>query len=160
MQPFLDIYPDATWIEVKDGDPTGLTLFQRHYSHRPYADGRKPKLYVGPGFKMVLLTPCARALFVWRKFISGDGQQGVNCAVFRNEGAGIASTLILAAEQLVWSRWPGERLFTYVNPRKVKGNPPGNCFRRAGWRPCGITKHRKLLILEKLNEGMALTRAA
>lgn len=149
-QPFLDIFPSATWVEVKDGDPSGLDLFSRHYSRYVYADGRQPKLFVGPGYKMVLLTPCARALFAWKKFKSADGQQGVNCAIFRNEGAGLASDLILAAEEMAWVRWPGERLYTYVNPRKVKGNPPGNCFLRAGWRPCGITKRRSLLILEKL----------
>jgi hypothetical protein len=30
-------------------------------------------------------TGDADALFVWRKFIDDSGQQGVNCAVFRNE---------------------------------------------------------------------------
>ena len=78
VQPFLAL-TDEPWIEVKDGDPTGLALFHRHYSYKPYKDGRRPALFVGPGEKLVLLTPCARALFVWRKFISGDGQQGVNC---------------------------------------------------------------------------------
>lgn len=97
---------------------------------------------------MVLLTPCARALFVWRKFISKDGQQGVNCAIFRNEGAGLSSQLILDAMQLAWQRWPGERFYTYVNPRRVLSSNPGYCFLRAGWRRCGITKTRKLLILE------------
>lgn len=147
VQPFLDLSDDI-WIEVKDGDPTGLALFHRHYSYRPYKDGRKPKLFVGPGEKMVLLTPCARALFVWRKFISGDGQQGINCAVFRNEGAGLASELIAAAMDRAWGRWPGERLFTYVNGRKVRSTNPGYCFQRAGWRKCGITKWNKLVIFE------------
>lgn len=98
-QPFLQ-FPGVVWMPVKDGDPRARELFRRHYSYRPYADGRDPSLFVGPGEKMVLLTPCLRALFVWRKFISGDGQDGVNCAVFRNEGAGLASELILAAESL------------------------------------------------------------
>lgn len=145
VQPFL--FGD-TWVEIRDGDPSGLVLFKRHYSHRPYKDGRKPKLFVGPGEKMVLITPCARSLFVWRKFISGDGQHGVNCAVFRNEGAGLSSLLIMAAMGLAWSRWPGERLFTYVNPRRVNSANPGFCFICAGWRRCGITKWNRLLILE------------
>jgi hypothetical protein len=85
-QPFLPI-TDQTWIPVKDGNLTGRSLFRRHYSYQQYRDGRDPALFVGPGEKMVLLTPDARALFVWRKFISGDTQQGVNCAVFRNEGS-------------------------------------------------------------------------
>lgn len=77
-QPFL--FGDGPWIEVKDGNVTGMSIFRRHYS----AMNRKPKIhqFVGPGEKMVLLTPNAKALFVWRKFISDAGEIGVNCAVF------------------------------------------------------------------------------
>lgn len=149
VQPFL--FSDGrSWIEVKDGDATGRDIFHRHYSYRRYKDGRDPALFVGPGEKMVLLTPSADALFVWRKFISADHQSGVNCAVFRNEGTAKASALILAAERLAWARWPGERLYTYVHPGKVASAVPGWCFIRARWKRCGTTKHRKLLIFEKL----------
>jgi len=96
----------------------------------------------------VLVTPDCDALFVWRKFISGDGQTGVNCAVFRNEGPIKSSVLIWEACRLAWQRWPGERLYTYVNPRKIRSTNPGCCFLKAGWRKCGITKKNKLLILE------------
>jgi hypothetical protein len=40
---------------------------------------------------------------VWEKVIdhvSGDGQQGVNCAVFRNESEILSSQLILEAEKI------------------------------------------------------------
>lgn len=139
------------WVEVKDGDDTGRALFDRHYSRYRYADGRKPKLFVGPGEKMVLLTPCARAVFAWRRFISADGQQGVNCAIFRNEGAGVSSELIRAADVMADNRWPGERHYTYVNDRKIESSNPGFCFQMAGWSKCGITKHRRLIILERLS---------
>lgn len=155
-QPFL--FGDG-WIEVKDGNDTGRALFDRHYSRYRYADGRKPKLYLGPGEKMVLLTPCARALFAWRKFISGDGQEGINCAIFRNEGAGLSSDLVRAADALADERWPGERHYTYVNPREIRSANPGYCFIMAGWERCGITKKRKLVILER-PAGRALARAA
>jgi hypothetical protein len=95
-----------------------------------------------------------------RKFISGDGQKGINCAVFRNEGAGLSSDLIMAADALADERWPGERHFTYVDPQEVKSSNPGYCFLRAGWRKCGITKHRKLLILERPGQGEANGRGA
>lgn len=137
------------WYAIADGDPRGRALYQRHYSARHYRDGRKPALFVGPGEKMVLLTTDGRALFVWRKFIDASGQTGVNCAVFRNESDVLSSTLILEAEQLAWVRWPGERLYTYVNPRAVKSANPGYCYKRAGWRTCGMTKGG-LVILEKL----------
>lgn len=147
VQPFLI---GEGWQTLRDGDLSARTLFRRHYSFKPYADGRQPKLIVGPGEKLVLLWSDGRALFVWRKFISGDGQQGVNCAVFRNEGAGLASDLIREADRLADLRWPGERHYTYVNPRKVRSSNPGCCFIKAGWRRCGITKWNKLLILERV----------
>jgi hypothetical protein len=145
-QPFLF---GREWVEVKDGNGTARAIFNRHYSRRRYRDGREPALFVGPGQKMVLLTPCVRALFVWRKFISMDKQEGVNCAVFRNEGAGTSSDLIRAAEVLAWARWPGQRLYTYVNPKRVASHNPGYCFLMAGWNRCGKTR-RELIIMEKL----------
>ena len=107
-------------------------------------------LFVGPGEKLVLLTPCERALFCWRKErYRLDGQEGVNCAIFRNEGAGRSSDLIREADQIAWNRWPGERLYTYVDASKVRRKrDPGRCFLRAGWRPCGVSKERHLLIFE------------
>lgn len=140
----------GAWMPAKDGDARARALFDRHYSRLSYTDKRRPALFCGPGFKIVLLTADCSALFVWRKFISGDGQDGINCAIFRNEGHELSSTLILEAETLAWARWPGERLYTYVDPRKVKSANPGYCFKQAGWRVCGVTKRHQLIILEKL----------
>ena len=105
---------------------------------------------------MVLLTVTGDALFIWRKFISDDNQEGVNCAVFRNEGPLLSSLLILEAECLAWSRWPGERLYTYVWGAKVNSANAGYCFKCAGWtnvrdalsRPM-YSKGKGLAILEK-----------
>jgi hypothetical protein len=72
----------------------------------------------------------------------------VNCAIFRNEGAGLSSELLLSGMQIAWQRWPGERLYTYVDPIRVQSENPGYCFLKAGWRKCGITKSRKLIIME------------
>jgi len=141
-----------TWIELRDGNDSVRAIFDRHYSRNRYADGRRPLLFVGPGQKMVLMTPDARAIFAWRKFISGDGQQGVNCAIFRNEmprSKTDSSELVAAADALADLRWPGERHYTYVNPRAVQSSNPGYCFIKAGWRRCGITKWNRLLILER-----------
>ena len=150
-QPFLPM-TDATWIPVKDGDLSARSLFHEHYSYKPYRDGRDPALFVGPGEKLVLLTPDALALFVWRKFISGDGQQGINCAIFRNEGPVLSSDLIREADRIAWERWPGERHYTYVNPRKIRSTNPGCCFIKAGWHKCGITAWKRLIILENCEE--------
>lgn len=105
-------------------------------------------MFCGPGYKLVLSTPCRQALFVWRKFRSMDAQQGVNCAIFRNESSIRSSDLIREADRIADQRWPGERHYTYVNPRHVSDNP-GFCFKMAGWQFCGRTKARGLHILER-----------
>ena len=145
VQPFLI---GSGWIEVRDGNDFVRAVFDRHYSRRRRADGRRPKLFLGPGQKLVLMTACARAVFAWRKFVSDDGQDGVNCAIFRNEGAGLSS-VIRQADAIADARWPGERHYTYVNPRAVASQNPGYCFLMAGWRRCGVTKVHKRLILER-----------
>lgn len=148
-QPFL--LASGPWVEVRDGNPTAAALFDRHYSRNRAARG-DPRC-AGPGKKMVLLTPCVRALFVWREFITKDptaAPDDINCAIFRNEGAGLSSELITEAMRLAWQRWPGRRLYTYVNPKRVRSSNPGYCFMMVGWRRCGVTKTRKLLILEAL----------
>lgn len=145
----------SAWIITRDGDPNVRKVFDRHYSRTRYKDGRKPKLILGPGQKLVLRTARCDAIFGWRKYISDDGQDGVNCAFFRNEGPRLSSDLILEAESIAWARWPGERFYTYVDSRRVKSTNPGYCFLMAGWRKCGLTKVRKLTILEKLPDGMA-----
>ena len=40
----------------------------------------------------------------------------------------------LCLEPLAWSRWPGERLYTYVAPWMVRSSNPGWCFQVASWR--------------------------
>lgn len=151
------------WYAVKDGDARAYYLMTHHYTFHPYKDGRRSNLanrnrhlICGPGEKLVLITVTCDALFIWRKFEDDSGQVGVNCAVFRNEGEILSSSLILEAEQLAWLKWPGERLYTYVNPRKIRtgkprtGRPfPGKCFIKAGWTDAGLTKEKKLIILEK-----------
>lgn len=152
MQPFI---VDSYWLPVKDGDPRAAALYRRHYSCYQYKDNRRNQhgyrnrfLFLGPGEKIVLMTVNCDALFAWRKFIDKSGQEGVNCAVFRNESPILSSVLILEAEQHAWARWPGQRLYTYVNAGAIKSSNPGWCYQMAGWTKCGITKGG-LVILEK-----------
>lgn len=143
---------DQPWVQILDGDPVAKKIFDRHYSRIFYKDGRDPKLFVGPGEKLVLITKEQDALFVWRKFQSDDGQLGINCAIFRNESKQLSSFLLNEAEKIAWKRWPGERLYTYVNPRKIQSKNPGFCFKSNGWKKCGVTKVNKLIILEKFHD--------
>jgi hypothetical protein len=152
----MSMFLEFRWFAILDGDPRGRDMLNRHYSARHYKDGRKPKLFIGPGEKMALMTTDCKALFVWRKFIDDSGQTGVNCAVFRNEGPELSSSLILEAEQLAWQRWPGERLYTFVAPKKIKSSNPGYCFKMAGWNECGKTRNG-LVVLEKTPPRLADT---
>lgn len=148
-QPFL--LASGPWVEVRDGNLTAACIYDRHYSRNPGSRG--DDRVAGPGKKLVLLTPDVRGLFVWREFQTKDPTAApgdINCAIFRNEGAGLASELILSAMELAYMKWGKRRLYTYVNPRKVRSPNPGYCFKRAGWHVCGVTKTRKLLILETL----------
>jgi len=138
-----DVLPLAeydNWIEFKDGHPDAIALYDRHYSAFHHSDGRERKLVLGPGEKTVLLTRDRSALFCWRKFIDDSGQVGVNCAVFRNEGDLLSSDLIREAMAIAHRRWPGERLYTYVDRDEIRSSNPGACFQIAGWRRCGKTK--------------------
>ena len=124
------------WIPIKDGDPSAMSIFKRHYTARK---ARKIEQFIGPGGKMALITPDAKALFAWREFISDAGETGINCAVFRNEGTELArsSDLIRAAIVEARTRWPFQRLHTYVDPREVRHKrDPGRCFRKAGFTLC------------------------
>lgn len=148
MQPF--------WWVTKDGDLDCVEMYLRHYSASEYRDGRPRKLFVGPGGKLVLRLEAGDACFVWRKFVddciderTGQKQDGVNCAVFRNESEHISSFLIRQADAIADLVWTDRRHYTYVDCEKVASGNPGFCFLMAGWKRCGFTKSG-LLILERI----------
>lgn len=104
----------------------------------------------GPGERIILITPDNDALFIWKKEkYRLDGQIGINCSVFRNESQELSSKLIIQAEAIALARWPGQRMFTYVDAKKINSPNPGYCFKMAGWRQCGISS-KNLIILEKV----------
>lgn len=137
------------WWLTKDGDLTCLALWERHYSSRIKRGPRRIAQFVGPGEKVVLRTELGDALFVWRKFIDDSGQQGINCAIFRNESPHLSSELIRQADAIADCLWPGRRHYTYVRAKSVRSTNPGFCFQVAGWQRCGVTKGG-LTILERL----------
>lgn len=153
---------EGHWLPVGLADRRALALYLRHYSsaknrrQRVGAVGNAAR-FVGPGEGMVLLTLDCDAVFAWRReLFRQDGQEGINCTIFRNEGRVLSSALVAEADELAFARWPGERHFTFVDPgktarRRSKTNPPGWCFRQAGWRECG-TSASGLVILERLPE--------
>lgn len=134
------------WWITKDGDKTVLALYERHYSAYRYRDGRVRRLFAGPGEKIVLRTARGDAGFVWRNFISDDGQHGINCAFFRNEGEILSSELIRQADAIADAAWSCRRHYTYVDPKAVRSRNPGFCFKVAGWVAAGISQSGKLIL--------------
>lgn len=133
------------WIVTSDADPDARALADRHYSRKT----RGAKFFCGPGEKLVLITPEKNALFVWRKNkYRQDGQNGVECTIFRNESPYLSSELIKEAVKMARKKWGNVRLFTYVNPRAIKSTDPGHCFKRAGWKVVGKNKRKNLILLE------------
>lgn len=135
------------WAAVRDGDPRAVALYRRHYTCKnPRVDYHRYG-FSGKGESLVLLTLNCDALFCWRLVKI----EGANCSVFHNEGKALSSQLIEEACEHAWRRWHGERLYTYVNPRKIRSSNPGYCFLKAGFRRCGMSKGG-LVILERLAE--------
>ena len=137
------------WVGIKDGDRRALALYRRHYSARTYRDRREHCRFVGPGQRVALMTSDCAALLVWRVSRRLDGQTGICCSIFRNEGPALSSDLLIQGEAFAWERWPDEtRLFTHVDPTKIQSDQPGYCFLMAGWTGWGWTRSG-LRILEK-----------
>lgn len=139
----------AHWIKVSAADHNAVEFFKRHYSFRKgrSRNHKNGNRVFGPGENITLWGCDNKSLFVWRKEkYRKDGQAGINCAVFRNEGGALSSKIINEAEEIAWKKWPGERLFTFVDPFRVASSNPGYCFIRAGWRHCGRTKTKSLII--------------
>jgi hypothetical protein len=98
----------------------------------------------------VLISEWDDALFGWRSSIRDDGQVGICCTIFRNESQHRSSDMIREAEVLAWGKWPGQRLFTHVDPSRVLSKNPGYCFRMAGWTKTTTVTTRGLIVWEKL----------
>lgn len=129
------------WLVTDTCDDAARGLYMRHYSSWKRPKNATNPRFVGPGEVMVLVTVDYRAVFVWRKsMFRMDGQTGIECTVFRNEGAGLSSSLIRQADAMAFKRWPGERHFTYVDPKAIDSEIPGYCFKRAGWKHIGESK--------------------
>jgi len=67
-----------------------------------------------------------------------DGLDAWRCAMFRNEGAGLASDLIRDAMVLTNELWrdrvpAADGWVTWIDARRIASAHPGYCFKQAGW---------------------------
>lgn len=136
-------------LTVSREDGRLLAFLDDHYSCKEKQRKVRKHAY-GPGEDLALMTATLDAAFVWNyERYRLDGQTGINCVAFRNVGEILSSDLIREAVEIAWEKWPGERLFTFVNGSKVRSSNPGYCFLKAKWERCGRSA-KGLLILEKL----------
>lgn len=143
-----------TWELTHKFDKDGVRLLRTHYSRR------KPDSpqFMPPGETIVLVTPCRRAVWGWWRpdprsgLKSRNGKDGWTCSVFHNEGAGLSSVLILAAETYLadLDRVGGTKgpcgpdgMLTYVWRAKVQSANPGYCYKCAGWKKIGVSADGK-----------------
>jgi hypothetical protein len=139
------------WHRSHRFDPPAVALADRHYSRQKPGSPQCAR----PGRCLVLLTECQRALWIssWQypEFEHHAWPGAWQCALFRNEGAGLSSELILEAEAATRAHWgepPALGFITFVDPGKTRRKrDPGRCFRRAGWHPIGETQ-RGLIVLQ------------
>lgn len=133
-------------------DSRACKLADRHYSRQTNGSPQ----YAPPGKLLALFRETPNGSAVWatswqkREYTRHQWPGYWNCSIFRNEGAGLSSLLILDALAATRWKWPaGQRygMITFVDPGKIKKKrDPGRCFRRAGFIERGFTK-KGLLVL-------------
>lgn len=134
------------WFRSHRFDAPSALIADRHYSRRKVGSPQ----FVPPGRCLVLRaeTDTGRALWVtswpFAEYVRHEWAGAWVCSLFRNEGAGRASTLIrqaLAATRAEFGDPPPLGIVTFVMPDKVRPKAdPGHTFVIAGFRPCGHTK--------------------
>lgn len=142
--------PPALWYETNKGDPTVVRFADRHYSRVKRGTNQTG----GPGKTLALITPDQQAVWITKWNVGAgnmDGYDAFRCSLFRNEGAALSSTLIMAAMVHTETKWswasPPAGWITHVDGTKVQSRNPGYCFKKAGWNCIGITA-RGLLIFQ------------
>lgn len=124
-------------------DRQALPLADRHYNRRKVGSPQ----YVPPGRCVCLLSVCGRALWVsswpFAQYVRHRWPGTWVNSLFRNEGAGLSSELVieaLAATRAVWGEPPALGLVTFVDARKIRSTNPGFCYLQAGGIPDGYTE--------------------
>jgi len=134
------------WRVSDRADPAAKKLADRHYSRQ----SPESVQFVPPGRCLVLHAETATGTAYWvtswpfGEYVRHEWPGAWMCSAFRNEGAGLSSDLILQAVSATRARWPDIPelgMITFVDAGKTrKKRDPGRCFRKAGFKPCGMTK--------------------
>jgi hypothetical protein len=136
----------VTWLLSHRFDREALPLADRHYNRRKVGSPQ----FVPPGRCLVLLQPKALWVTSWpfAQYVRHAWPGAWVNSLFRSEGAGRASDLILEAVAVTRSIWqpPELGLITFVSPKHVppkmrRGQPIyGYSYLKAGFQHVGFTK--------------------
>ena len=133
----------SSWCLSHRADPEAAAIADRHYNRQKIGSPQ----FVPPGRCLVLKTICGRALWVtswpFAEYVKHAWAGAWINSLFRNEGAGLSSELILSAVSITKYHWdvPPLGMVTFVDADKTrKKRDPGRCYRKAGFRHVGFTK--------------------
>ena len=147
------------WFLSHRADPKARVLADRHYNRQSIGSTS----FVPPGRCLVLYTKTNTGEAFWvtsypfAQYVKHAWAGAWICSAFRNEGAGLSSSLIIeavSATKHVFGEPPALGMISFVNPDKIKHKrDPGRCFHRAGFVNAGFTKGG-LVCLQMLPEKM------
>ena len=125
------------WVRTTKADPAAVAIANRHYSRLKY--GKVGKM-VGPPGRLLTYRIGDSAVWVshWPYAeLALDKMDSWRCTMFRNEGVGRSSDLIVEAMALTAETWgdlPVDGWVTWIDTDEVASPNPGYCFKRAGWK--------------------------
>ncbi|MBP1893008.1 hypothetical protein J2Z18_002110 [Paenibacillus lactis] len=146
-QLMLDLQQYGPWIVTHKGDRSCRLLADRHYSRQRPGH----PMFTRPGRNLVLRSAAGDAVWVTWSGVRDDGMDAWECTLFRNESSIRSSEMIrfaVTATVAEWGKPPADGIITYVDGRKIRSTNPGCCFKAAGWRRIGKSKHRGLILLQ------------
>lgn len=136
------------WMLSHRADPRAVALADRHYSRQKVGTPQ----FVPPGRCLVLYTATETGQAVWvtswpfAEYVKHAWAGAWVCSIFRNEAAGLSSSLIaeaVAATKFYYGEPPALGIITFVKPSAIRSRNPGYCFKKAGWRLAGAAKDGK-----------------
>ena len=142
---------NPVWTVSNRADPEALPLADRHYNRQKPGTPQ----FVPPGRCVVLLSRCRKALWVtsWplAKYTKHEWAGAWVNTLFRNEGAGLSSRLIVEAigvTRYFWPDVPRLGIVTFVDESEIESDNPGYCYKMAGFEHVGYTKTQQLHALQ------------
>lgn len=145
------------WAISHRFDRRALPLADRHYSRQKIGTPQ----FVPPAPHVVLLTADEKALWVVTAplYAQHAWHPSWICTLFRNEGAGLSSALIIeamSATRYVLGEPPANGIVTFVKDSAVRHKrDPGRCFIKAGFvRLAERTKVHGHTVLQMLPDAM------